>query len=147
MLKVDSIIFDLDRLLSKSLEKQGNNLFNNLEWSLDKLKAKYKLFIVSNYQTKYIEAFLKYYRVEKFFQDIICSETANESKIKNVKLLIRRNFLNSPVYVGDILGDCEIAEKSKIPFIYVEYGLRNIRKIEYRIKNLESLKELKEILI
>lgn len=129
------------------IAKQGGALFDGLEETINKLKADYKLFIVSNCQAGYIEAFLEYHNLKEFFQDFECSGATGKSKAENIKLVIQRNSLKNPVYVGDILGDYEAAEKNKIPFIYAEYGFGNIEKVEYRIESLKSLQELKEILI
>ena len=50
------------------LSKHGAKLFHNLEDTLNKLSKKYKLFIVSNCQPGYIEAFLDYYDLNKYFK-------------------------------------------------------------------------------
>lgn len=131
----------------KLIAKQGGALYEDLEETLNKLKSEYKLFIVSNCQAGYIEAFLEYHNLKDLFLDFECSGATGKSKAENIKLVIQRNSLNNPVYVGDILGDYKAAEKNKIPFIYAEYGFGNIEKVEYRIESLKRLQNLKEVLI
>ncbi|MGN1033907.1 MAG: HAD family hydrolase, partial [Intestinibacter sp.] len=87
------------------LSKHGAKLFDNLEDTLDKLSKKYKLFIVSNCQPGYIEAFLDYYDLNKYFVDHECPKNAQTVKSDNIKLIVERNDLKNPVYVGDTQGD------------------------------------------
>ena len=67
------------------LEKRGGVLFNGLEETLAQLQKKYKLYIVSNCQSGYIETFFKYYDIEKYFKDYECSGNTGLSKEKNIK--------------------------------------------------------------
>ena len=41
---------------------------------------------------------------------------------KNIKMLIDRHQLKSPVYVGDTEGDGEQSRLAGIPFVFVSYG-------------------------
>ena len=54
------------------LEKMGGVLFPELEATLKELKTKYPLYIVSNCQDGYIEAFIKAHKLEKYFSDTEC---------------------------------------------------------------------------
>ncbi len=43
-------------------------------------------------------------------------------KDKRFRMLIDRNHLSSPVYVGDTQGDADACHAAGIPFIFAEYG-------------------------
>ncbi|MBQ8121941.1 MAG: HAD family hydrolase, partial [Ruminococcus sp.] len=54
------------------LRKHGGVLYPELEETLKKLSESYPLYIVSNCQSGYIEAFLDLYGFGKYFADIEC---------------------------------------------------------------------------
>ncbi|QFT89580.1 bifunctional 5'-methylthioadenosine/S-adenosylhomocysteine nucleosidase/phosphatase [Bacillus sp. THAF10] len=121
------------------LEAKGGQLYDGVEEVLKSLSEKYKLFIVSNCQEGYIEAFYKYHQLDKHFIDFENPGRTGLSKGENIKLVIERNQLKSPVYVGDTLGDQEAAKAAGIPFVYACYGFGEASEYDYKIKKLEDL--------
>lgn len=91
------------------LEKEGGALYENVENVLEKLSQKYKLYIVSNCQDGYIEVFYKYHNLEKYFLDFENPGRTGLSKGENINLIMERNNLSTPVYVGDTEGDLKAA--------------------------------------
>lgn len=106
--------------------KEGGSLYEGLEETLTYLKSKYRLFIVSNCQCGYIEAFLEYSGLQHYFDDHQCYGTKNQPKALNIKDVVERNELKAPVYIGDTLGDYEAAKGAKVPFIFVSYGFGKV---------------------
>lgn len=113
------------------LKDHGAPLFLDLA-TLEKLYAKYELFIVSNCPCGYIEAFLESCNLQKYFKDFEMSGRTGKSKGENIKAICERNGLcagaadanlaPSVVYVGDTLGDETAANFAGIPFIHAAYG-------------------------
>ncbi|SHH68870.1 phosphoglycolate phosphatase [Fibrobacter sp. UWH9] len=113
------------------LKDHGTPLFLDLA-TLEKLYAKYELFIVSNCPCGYIEAFLESCHLQKYFKDFEMSGRTGKSKGENIKAICERNGLcagaadanlaPSVVYVGDTLGDETAANFAGIPFIHAAYG-------------------------
>lgn len=128
------------------LAKTGGKLFANLESTLEALSKKYKLYIVSNCQDGYIEAFLKAHKLEGTFMDTECWGRTRQSKGVSNKILIERNNLKNPVYVGDTKGDAQSAKDAGIDFIYAAYGFGDVSKEDY-IAQVNEFKELENILI
>lgn len=125
------------------LSKNGAKLYDNLELVLEKLSKKYKLFIVSNCNDGYIESFFASHKLEKYFTDTECPGRTGLNKAENNKLIISRNNLKSPIYVGDTQGDCNSAKEAGIPFVYAKYGFgKDVKGYDYTIDNIESLLEL-----
>ena len=124
------------------LEQKGGQLYEQLEEVLESLSQKYKLFIVSNCQEGYIEAFYKYHQLEKHFIDYENPGRTGLSKGENIKLIIERNQLKSPVYVGDTLGDQQAAKVAGIPFVYASYGFGEVEEYDYMIHSLGDLQEI-----
>lgn len=90
--------------------------------TIKKLAGKYRLFIVSNCQKGYIELFLKKSGLTGEISDTECYGNTGKSKGENIRLVVERNGLHAPVYVGDTQGDCDAAREAGVPFIFAEYG-------------------------
>ena len=101
----------------------GGILYPGLEDTLDRLIAEgYSLYIVSNCQDGYIEAFLQAHNMEKRFSDYECSGRSGKTKGENISDIIKRNGLEQALYVGDTNSDSAGARFAEIPFIYAGYG-------------------------
>lgn len=124
------------------LSKQGGNLYDKLEDTLKALSEKYKLYIVSNCQDGYIEAFYHYHQLGKYFQDYENPGRTGLSKGENIKLIMDRNNLKKPVYVGDTEGDLKGAQIAGIPFVYAKYGFGQVSRFDYSIDKFEDLLKL-----
>lgn len=55
------------------LRKHGGRLYPHVEDTLEKLSARYPLYIVSNCQDGYIEAMFAVHGLQKYFRDYECS--------------------------------------------------------------------------
>ncbi|HAQ41139.1 MAG TPA: HAD family hydrolase [Clostridiales bacterium] len=124
------------------LNKHGGVLYPKLEETLKELSESYGLYIVSNCQEGYIESFLKYHGLEKYFIDFENHGRTNLSKGENIKLIMKRNKLDKAVYVGDTQGDCDAAGLAGIPFIHASYGFGSVNRKIYSINNINELPEL-----
>lgn len=124
------------------LSQQGGRLYARVEEVLQALSAKYKLFIVSNCQAGYIEAFYEYHQLQKYFTDYENPGRTGLSKGENIKLVMDRNHLVRPVYVGDTEGDRKAARFAGIPFVYARYGFGEVSSHDYVIDRLDGLLEL-----
>ena len=56
------------------------------------------------------------------FKDHESSGRTGHGKADNIRDVIRRRGLLSPVYVGDTVSDEEGAREAGIPFVYCRYG-------------------------
>ena len=121
------------------LGEHGGMLFPKLEETLKKLSEKYKLFIVSNCQDGYIQCFFKAHKLDKYFTDFECSGVTGLSKGENNKIIMERNKLKSPIYVGDTNGDAESAKVAEIPFVYARYGFGDVEEYDYVIDSFEEI--------
>ena len=104
------------------LHEVGGELYPGLEETLNYLSKKYKLFIVSNCQSGYIEVFLKLSGVGHYFLGHQCYGTKGNLKAENIKDIVNDHQLTNPVYVGDTMGDYTSAIKAGVPFIFANYG-------------------------
>lgn len=124
------------------IEKDGGILFTGLIDTLNILKEKYKLFIVSNCEEGYIQCFLNAHNLHDYFLDFEYPGRSGVLKADNIKLVIERNQLKNPVYVGDTLGDATASKKAGVPFIYARYGFGEVKEYDACIDSFEELPEL-----
>lgn len=104
------------------LRAHGGVLYDGTRETVDALKSQYGLYIVSNCQRGYVEAFLHAHGFESDFRDIEMSGRTGRPKGENTRLLMERNCLREAVYVGDTAGDEAAARFAGIPFIHAAYG-------------------------
>lgn len=123
----------------KVLKKNGGILFQGVKDALLRLNEEYDLYIVSNCQEGYIEAFLEYYKFESLFKDYESSGSTKESKAKNIQRIIQRNNLKQACYVGDTIGDFEATNEVGIRFIYAQYGFGEVKEAKYFISKFNDI--------
>ncbi|WP_347551417.1 HAD family hydrolase [Pseudalkalibacillus hwajinpoensis] len=124
------------------LKKQGGNLYHNAEDVLNLLSKQYKLYIVSNCQDGYIESFYEFHNLEKYFLDYENPGRTGLSKGENINLIIKRNNLSNPVYVGDTVGDLRASRYAGIPFVYAKYGFGQVSEYDEVIEKFDDLVKL-----
>lgn len=123
------------------LKEHGGILYDELENTLKKLQAEYPLYIVSNCQSGYIEAFLEYYGFGHYFEDIECYGNNGLKKGDNIRRLAERNSLTDSVYVGDIQGDYDASREAGVKFIHAAYGFGTVAEDVPVIRCIAELPE------
>lgn len=137
-----SVLDECCRVENEYLAKAGGILYPKLEETLEKLSKKYKLCIVSNGQSGYIQTFLSAHKLEKYFSDYQNWGDNKVNKSENIKLVIKRNGIANAAYVGDTLGDSKAANDAGIDFIYARYGFGNVSNYDYVIDDFSQLLDI-----
>ena len=128
------------------LREHGGVLYDGVEETFRRLSERgYLLFIVSNCQSGYIEAFLDHYKLWDYISDTECYGNNLCQKGENIRLVTERNGLEHAVYVGDIQGDYDASCKAGVSFIHAAYGYGTINAEVPRIENFSGLAELEDI--
>ena len=120
----------------------GGKLYHDLINVLSRLSAKIPLYIVSNCQSGYIEAFFEAHHTAEYFKDYTCFGDTGLYKDKNIRLIAERNSLHKPVYVGDTQGDADAAHAAGVDFVWASYGFGTASQYEKRIDNIGQLLSL-----
>lgn len=130
------------------IQSHGGKLLKGLEETLQELKeAGYHLYIVSNCQVGYIEAFLEYHKLSQYFDDFESYGGTGKPKGENIRLVTERNHLDRAVYVGDTQGDYEATMQAGLPFIHARTGYGTVAADVPFITELSQLPEkVKEFL-
>jgi phosphoglycolate phosphatase len=139
---LQSIIRESNKKECEYLEKDGGNLFPEVLEVLGLLRMNYRLFIVSNCEDGYIQSFLKGNQLEDYFEDFECPGRTGLSKAENIRIIIDRNHLANPIYVGDTALDAFSSSDAGIPFVYARYGFGEVDKFDHVIDSFHELSHL-----
>ncbi len=129
------------------LAEHGAALYPGVAETLGVLSQKYPLFIVSNCQTGYIEAFFQGVGLEKYFSGYESAGNTGLTKAENIALVVKRHGLKKPVYVGDTALDHKSATEAGVPFIFAAYGfgsvegtpaIQSMQELPGLLENLEA---------
>lgn len=133
------------RVENEYLARHGAALYPGEEEVLAALGKKYSLFVVSNCEKGYIEAYFQGSGMGKYFTGFESAGNTGLTKAENIALVLRRHGLKHPVYVGDTALDCQSARDSGVPFIHAAYGFGQVEGVP-AIRSLGELEGLLEIL-
>jgi len=100
----------------------GGSIYEGVETVLRTLGETLPLFIVSNCQCGYVEAFLSYSGYGNYFRDYEYLGRRGLSKRENIRLVMERHGLENCLYVGDTAHDEASAKAAGCGFIHAAYG-------------------------
>lgn len=120
-------------------EDPCNICYPKVKETIRELAKQVPVFIVSNCQSGYIELFLEKTGLNDVVRDIECFGNTGRCKGDNIRLLIERNGLQAPIYVGDTQGDCDASQEAGIPFVFAAYGFGSADRMDDRIEAFDEL--------
>lgn len=127
---------------TKLLAVKGGRLYPDVAETLEGLRGRYRLFIVSNCQQGYIESFLTAHSFGSVFEGHLCWGDTGLPKGGTNRELIRRRGLKNPIYIGDTEGDRLSASEAGIPFIHAAYGFGSVSAECLRLGRFSALPAL-----
>ncbi len=126
------------------IRENGANVYPGLRETLEKLRKHHSLYIVSNCQEGYIESFFAVSGLQHLFTDYECSGSTGFRKDKNIALIVKRNHLQRPVYVGDTQGDLNAARAAGVRFLWASYGFGTVD--DPLIRAVKDIRELPDVM-
>lgn len=129
----------VNELRRELLPKNGGVLYEGVKDGLKQLAGKYQLYIVSNCAVGIIRLFIDWAGINEHIIDEIAYGTNYMPKHYNIKQLIERHNLKTPVYVGDTEGDGEQSRLAGIPFVFVSYGFGDTKDHDLRFDGFNDL--------
>lgn len=124
------------------LLKHGGEIYPDTKTVFRDLSKSCRLFIVSNCQAGYIEAFLEYYKLWEYITDHLCWGDNGKQKSENIRLIMQRNNMESALYVGDTQTDCDSAYAAGAKFAFAAYGFGSADRYDIKLDRLSELSEL-----
>lgn len=117
-------------------------VYEGLKEALEILSKSYKLFVVSNCQSGYIELMYDKTGFKKYFIDQTCFGDTGMFKAQNIRLIMEKHGLKNPVYVGDTQMDANACIEAKVPICYAAYGFGKVEKPDFTINKPIELTEV-----
>ncbi len=117
----------------------GASMYDGVISALNVLKKKYKIAIVSNCQSGYLDAFLTHYNLKEMLTDYECAGSSELTKGENIKLVMRRNCIEKAIFVGDTKSDMEAASDACVPFVYASYGFGEVDRCDAVIEKFADI--------
>ncbi|MDO4467913.1 MAG: HAD family hydrolase [Bacillota bacterium] len=128
------------------LKEHGGILYDGVKEIIPILSKNYDLYIVSNSQDGYVQAFLTAHGMETYFKDIEMSGRTGREKSYNIQLIMQRNQIEKAYFVGDTRFDQEASLENNLPFIYCSYGFGKDLDALAKIDSFKDLPALLETL-
>lgn len=138
----DRVIAHCCKVENDYLARHGAALYPGEEEVLAALSQKYSLFVVSNCEKGYIEAYFQGTGMGKYFTDFESAGNTGLTKAENIALVVKRHSLQKPVYVGDTTLDRASAQAAGVPFVHAAYGFGKVEGVPA----IHSLEELEGVL-
>ena len=120
----------------------GGTLYQGVKEGIPQLAKHYRLFMVSNCGALGLKNFTKFTQLEPYIEDTLTFGETLLNKAQNISLLIERNNLSAPIYMGDTRGDSNSAHAAGIPMIFAEYGFGECSDAEYSVESFTQFVDL-----
>ncbi len=138
----ESFLNRLDQNEQEMMPQLGGKLYPGVKEGIPELALRYRLFMVSNCGADGLRNFLSFTGLSPYIDDSLTHGETHQSKAENIKMLIARNNLKNPIYVGDTQGDCDSAHQAGIPMVFTTYGFGKCNNAEYSVDSFGQLTEL-----
>lgn len=140
----DTILKEIIEHECETLSEKGGTIYEQVDNVLNELSKNHNLFIVSNCQDGYIQAFLKFSGFDHFFKDFESAGKTGCNKTENIRLVLERNQLDRlrTIYVGDTQTDYDSATQNELRFIFCNYGFGQLTVDSVPYMRINSCKDL-----
>jgi len=120
--KHPTLLEKLNLFETEQVKKAGGVFYPYVLEGLQKLKQKYKLFLLSNCQAWYIPVMLEFSGLNNIFIDADCFGYSGILKDAMLINMRKKHSLLNPAYIGDTLGDAISADTAGVNFYHAAYG-------------------------
>lgn len=126
------------------LRVHGGGIYPDTAAATARLAKRFRLFIVSNCQAGYIEAFLDHYGLWEHITDRLCWGDNGLRKSENIRLIMQKNNVKPEraLYVGDTQTDRDSARAAGVKFAFASYGFGDVDGFDFKLNSLSELCEI-----
>ena len=124
---------------TRAMKNHPPEFYPHVLRNIPRLARNYQLYIVSNCDKHTIPICLKHGGITSYFQDYLSFGMTQQSKDKNIRHLVKKHDLKSPLYIGDIKNDYIEAHKAGVNFYQVTYGFGGPIKNVLQFDSFERL--------
>lgn len=136
------ILFDeVIAAYQNTLDSMKPVIYDGVHDGLERIAKKYKLFMLSNCEEGGLVNFMKHTGTRHLFIDYMEHGMNLMPKHHNLKLLIDKYRLQSPVYIGDTDSDSKQSAMANVPFVFVSYGFGQTENYALKFSSFPELTE------
>ena len=130
--------------MDEHLEKYASPAigYPDLRQTLEQLRKKHRLFIVSNGQKGYPQMAAKKLQLDDLIDGYLSFGDTGASKGQTLLKLMELENIQSAAYVGDTQGDLEACQEAGIPFIWSAFGFGVPESYTAKIERFSDLLNL-----
>ena len=129
--------------MKKLVEEGKSELYEGALETLNYLKQKgYYLVFLSNCKCYYREAHRKHFQLDRYFNEMVCSEEHDFIPKYEILSKIKHKYPNKQVIIGDRLQDIEAGVKNNIYTIGCSYGFAVEGELKDADMMIHSIDEL-----
>jgi phosphoglycolate phosphatase len=110
--------------------------------TMEELKKKHRLFIVSNGQKGYPQLAARQLGVDHLIEGYLSYGDTGTHKGETIRILMKNHNITDAVYVGDTQGDLEACQEAEIPFIWASFGFGTPENWYAKIERFSDLQAL-----
>lgn len=118
----DTILSDLSVAEKKYMKKLGGKFYQNALTTIKDLAKLHQLFLVSNCNGWYLNAFLEMSGFESVFKECFCYDTFNQNKLRNLQYLLTKYNISDGYYIGDTEGDKLASQTVGLKYVHMTSG-------------------------
>lgn len=120
------VLHTLDTHEQALIERDGGRLYDGVLEGIELLSQRFRLFLISNCQAWYLDAFWAQFGLTQFFSGWNCHGTSGVPKAAMLQQLVSTYGLKSAIYVGDTEGDWIAAQGADMDFGHAAYGFGSV---------------------
>ncbi len=122
-----------------AVESEGGIAYEGVIDRVETLAKIYPLFLVSNCQDWYLNAFWNLIPIGDFFRSSNCYGRSRISKAEMIGDIVDEFGLCKSIYIGDTEGDKQASELAGIDFGYVAYGFGKVEDPTLKFRTFGEL--------
>lgn len=133
--------------MESQIEKRKPVLYEGAQETLEYLKDKgYHLVFISNCKIYYKECHRRLFNLDKYFENFVCSDEYNFTPKSDILKVIKHNYPEDMVIVGDRRQDIDAGRKNNIYTIGCSYGFALEGELDEADMLIDSIGELTKYL-
>jgi phosphoglycolate phosphatase len=118
----DQFLIDLSSAEQLWMQKIGGDFYSGALDAVARISEKYPVFLVSNCNEWYLDAFLMHSGLKNIFQKSICYGSTGLPKDINIRHVINSFGISRGFYVGDTVGDMNASLAAGVRYIHAGFG-------------------------
>jgi phosphoglycolate phosphatase len=121
------------------LRSHGARIYPHVPEGLAALAERRPLFLVSNCDQPYLEAFFSITGLQPRFRDWECYGNTGRPKSANIRAVMERNRISSAIYIGDTESDERAAREAGTRFAFADYGFGRAKSWDWRFSDFPAI--------